>query len=138
MGFLLDFDSKNNILRVTLEGGVTDAIVLECYAAIAKRVALRPCRVILSFSGATEFQVSSVTVRHLAEVAPAVPAGYMRVCVCPQDFIYGMARMFQMLGEATRPDLRVVRTMDEAYSVLGVKSPEFVLVTKAELGADSL
>ena len=49
----------------------------------------------------------------------------MRVFVAPKDLIYGMARMFQILGEATRPDLPVVRTMDEAYSLLQVESPEF-------------
>jgi hypothetical protein len=36
-----------------------------------------------------------------------------------------MVRMFQILGEDTRPDLRIVRTMDEAHRLLGVESPEF-------------
>jgi hypothetical protein len=49
----------------------------------------------------------------------------MRVLVIPQIFIYGLARMFQILGEKTRPELQVVRTMDEAYFLLGVESPEF-------------
>jgi len=40
-----------------------------------------------------------------------------------------MMRMFQMLGEPTRPDLHVVRTMDEAYRLLRVESPEFKLVS---------
>lgn len=49
----------------------------------------------------------------------------MRVLVVPKAIIYGMARMFQILGEKTRPDLHVVRTMDEAYRLLRVESPEF-------------
>lgn len=46
----------------------------------------------------------------------------------PKNFIYGLARMFQILTEDTRPELQVVRTMDEAFRLLEVKSPEFRLV----------
>lgn len=63
----------------------------------------------------TKFEVSSNAIRELAQSSPIIPAGYMRVIVAPQDFRYGMMRMFQILSEKTRPDLHVVRTMDEAY-----------------------
>lgn len=43
----------------------------------------------------------------------------------PQIFIYGLARMFQILGEKNRPELQVVRTLDEAYTMLGVEFPDF-------------
>ena len=33
--------------------------------------------------------------------------------------------MFQILSEKTRPDLHIVRTIDEAYRLLNVESPEF-------------
>jgi hypothetical protein len=33
--------------------------------------------------------------------------------------------MFQITGEATRPLLKVVRTMDEALADLGVQPPHF-------------
>ncbi|MGA7629472.1 MAG: hypothetical protein WCB11_01815 [Terriglobales bacterium] len=46
----------------------------------------------------------------------------------PQIFIYGLARMFQILGEKSRPELQVVRTMEEAYQLLGVEDPEFYLL----------
>ena len=39
--------------------------------------------------------------------------------------MYGLMRMFQMLSDLTRPDLCVVRTIDEAYRLLRVESPEF-------------
>jgi hypothetical protein len=87
-----------------------------------------PCRGILDFSNVTDFEVSSEAIRRVAASPPAFPAGYMRVLVIPHDLIYGMARMFQILGEKTRPDLQVVRTMDEAFRLLQVKTPEFRLV----------
>jgi hypothetical protein len=45
--------------------------------------------------------------------------------VVPQDYRFGMMRMFQILSELTRPDFQVVRTLDEAYRLLRVESPEF-------------
>ena len=49
----------------------------------------------------------------------------MRVAVAPQDLLFGMIRMLQIRSEKTRPELHVVRTMDEAYRLLLVESPEF-------------
>lgn len=126
MAFTLDFDAKNNILRVTLEGRVTDAILVECYAAVARYMAThQPCPMLADNSAVTKFEVSTGTMQELAESAPALPTRYMRVFVAPEDSVYGMARMFQMLGEKKRPNLHVVRTLDEAYSLLRVESPEF-------------
>ncbi len=126
MGFVLDFDARNNILRVTLEGPVTDAILLDAYATAAKYVASRaPCRGIWEVSEVSQFEVSSDAIRRLAKSSPIIRPGHMRVVIAPQDFLYGMMRMFQILGEGTRPDLHVVRTLGEAYQLLQVESPEF-------------
>jgi hypothetical protein len=37
-------------------------------------------------------------------------------------------RMLEILSEKSRPELRVVRTMEEAYRLLGVETPEFKAV----------
>lgn len=125
VAFVMEFDARNRILRVTLKGTVTDAMMLDCYATIANSVASQPCRGIVDVSEVTKFDVSSDTIKQMAAAPPAFPIGYMRVLVAPKEFVYGMARMFQMLGEDTRPDLRVVRAIDEAYRLLQVESPEF-------------
>jgi hypothetical protein len=131
VGFFMEFDVRNNILRMTLEGRVTNAIMLDAYATAARYVASHvPCRGIGDVSQVTKFEVSISTVRKLALSAPVIPAGYTRVFVAPQDSVYGMVRMFQTLGESTRPDFHVVRTMDEAYRLLRVESPEFTPVSE--------
>jgi hypothetical protein len=38
---------------------------------------------------------------------------------------FGLARMFQILGEETRPKLQVVRTLNDALVALGAQSPHF-------------
>jgi hypothetical protein len=122
----IDFDAKNNILRATLEGPMTGQTLLDLHTKGALYTASHPpCRGILDFSGVTDFEVSSDAIRRMAAAPAAFPAGYMRVLVIPQVFIYGLARMFQILGEKTRPELQVVRSLDEAYVLLGVQSPEF-------------
>lgn len=126
MGFVLEFDAESRILRVTLEGRLTDTILLASYEAAAGYVASHPpCRGIVDFSGVTNFEVSSAGMRQLATSAPAFPTASMRVLVAPSDFLFGMMRMFQILGEKTRPNLHVVHTIDEAYRLLQVESPEF-------------
>lgn len=132
MNIVLDFDAKNNILRGTIEGPMTGAMLLNLYAAAERYMASHPpCRGILDFSRVTDFEVSSDAIRQVAASPPVFPAGYMRVLVIPQIFIYGLARMFQILGEKTRPELQVVRTMDEAFHLLGVESPEFHPVSQS-------
>jgi hypothetical protein len=133
MALVVEFDAKNNILRGTLDGRMTGAILLDFYPRAAKYMASRPpCRGILDFSKVADFEVSSAAIRQVAALPPAFPAGYMRVLVIPRDFIYGLARMFQILTQETRPELQVVRTIEEAYRLLEVSSPEFHRVDDIE------
>ena len=131
MGFVLEFDAKNNILRGTVEGPLTDGLLLSYYEAAARYTASHPpCRGIWDFSRVTaRVEVSSQTVRELVKRRPIIPVGYMRIVVAPQDIIFGMMRMLQILSEGARPEFHVVRTMDEAYRLLLVESPEFSLIT---------
>jgi len=129
MGFVLEFDAKNNILRGTLDGRATDAFVLECYAAATRYTTSHPpCRGLWVVSDITSFEVSNHTIREIARKPPIIAPGYIRVVVAASDFLFGMMRMLQILAGETRPDLHVVRTMDEAYQLLRVESPEFAPV----------
>ena len=133
MALVVEFDAKNNVLRGTLDGPMTGTILLDLYARASKCMACRPpCRGILDFSKVTKCEVSSSAIRQVAAAPPAFPAGQMRVLVIPRDFIFGLARMFQILTEQTRPELRVVRTMEEAYRLLEVTSPDFQPVSDVE------
>ena len=129
MGFAIDFDPKNNILRGTLEGPLTDTILLDSYGAAARYTALHPpCRGIWDFSDVTEFEVSNAAIKQAAVKRPIIASGYMRVIVAPQAFLFGMMRMLQLLSEEARLEWFVVRTMDEAYSCLLVDAPDFTPV----------
>lgn len=127
MNLLIELDAASLVLRFTVEGPLTYATLIAGYAELARVAKLYPgCRGIIDFSLVSEYDLSPDLLRQLAKSAPAIPAGRDRVVVAPQDYVYGMARMFAILGEQTRPELHVVRTMREAFSILGIQSPQFV------------
>src|SRR5208282_6511521 len=58
-----------------------------------------------------------VGVRELAERPPVLPDDLL-IVVAPQDEIYGMARMYEMIGSRTRDHLHIVRSLADAYALL--------------------
>jgi len=125
MSLVMEFDPKNKILRLTIDGPLTDAIVFGIFEAAGRYASSHPpCRSITDLSKVTANEISSDAIRQMAK-APAPAPALTRVVVAAKDHSYAMARMFQMLSEETRPNFHVVHTMEEAYDLLGVVSPEF-------------
>jgi hypothetical protein len=116
----------NNTLLVLWKDRVTDEILLDCYSKT--RLLLAPdsrCKAIQDFSGVTAFDVSTETLERLASMPSAISIESLHVIVAPKDLVFGVSRMFSVLGEKTRPNLRVVRSMAEAYDLLGIVQPQF-------------
>jgi len=131
-----DFDPVNNILRYTWDGNLTDALLLEGDANGRKLLAARPpCRGILDFSRVTRVDASSQTIQRIASKPPAYGPGQTVILVAPEDVVYGLSRMFVAVAESRRPRVQVVRTMDEAYRLLHVDSPQFSPVGISEASA---
>ncbi|MGA8036698.1 MAG: hypothetical protein WB985_12085 [Candidatus Acidiferrales bacterium] len=122
-----DFDFDNKIIRCRVDGVVTDDSLREHYREIAAHGAARPTfRGLLDMSGVTALNVTSNTIRELAALPPAIPdPDVPRVIVAGSAQMFGMARMFELQGAETRPNLHVVRTERDAFAILGVRSPEF-------------
>ena len=136
MPYYFEFDTGNRILPGTLEGRITDAEVGEIYRLMSRYVAsLNPAAGIFDASGVASFDVSTDTIQYLAACDPPFPPGKPRYIVAPADFLFGMARMFQILGEEKRQDLRVVHSAEEVYRELGVASVCFHRVQLESLSA---
>ena len=128
MAFRFEFDAANKILLMRFEGRLTDESLAELYRAARKYSAATDASVgIFDSSPVTEFAVSNDAIRALARQEPAMPDAFRRprFIVAPSKVGFGLARMFQMLGEPTRPLLSVVRTMDEVLAAIGIQSPHF-------------
>jgi hypothetical protein len=127
MSYNFEFDSRNKLLRGRFEGLVTDQIVTEFYTNAGEYVARTlPRAAIIDFSSATSFIVASSTMFILARSTPVVEDHkVIRVIVAPSAQEFGVSRIFQMLGESTRPSLRLVRSQEEAFAMLGINDPQF-------------
>jgi hypothetical protein len=128
MGFRFEFDPVDRILLLRLEGRLTDELLAECYEAVRRySTATDALAGIWDLSSVTEFAVSSEFIRHLADQEPAMPDATRRPrIICVAGTIgFGLARMFQLMGEPTRPLLKVVHNLDEALTTLGIQSPRF-------------
>ncbi len=128
-----EFADAEGVLRLTLSGEMTDQAVMEIWskgkAFVSSFVSARS---IVDLSGVTRFDVSTQAITMLARSSSS-PNHPSRVFVAPKDALYGTARMFQVLSERTRKNVHVVRTMEEAYKLLGIGSPEFRALTAIEL-----
>jgi hypothetical protein len=127
MPYRFEFDSTNRIIRCRLEGLITDEDIKECYRN-AERYALQtdPLSGIMDMSAVTSFAVSANTVRELATSPPAMPnPERLRVLIAPSPQVFGIARMFEMLGQDKRPELHVVHSEKEALAILGVPETKF-------------
>lgn len=81
---------------------------------------------IVDFSAVTDFAVSCRFIRKLAnQKAAMADTNSLLFIVAPQPYIYGLCRMFQILGEGTSPLLQIVHTLDEAFVAMGIKPPHF-------------
>jgi len=122
------FDPVNKILLFRSEGRLTDESLAESYQAIRKKSTATDASIgIWDLSSVREFGVSTQFIRQLANQEPAMPDATRRprIIVVPDTVGFGLSRMFQSVGEPTRPLLQVVHTLEEAFSALGVQSPYF-------------
>ena len=127
MPYEFDFDPTNRILRCLFEGRVTDKAMKEFFL-LATEYATRidPHGALADLSAVTSFEVSPQTIRELAKSVPALSnPDRPRCVVAPSPQIFGMVRMFEIAGESTRPNLHVVRTIEEAWAILDVEAPQF-------------
>ncbi|MFY9753881.1 MAG: hypothetical protein WAJ92_14655 [Candidatus Acidiferrales bacterium] len=127
MPYKFDFDRTNRIIRCSIEGLVTDETLKDYYLAIAKfGESNSGYRGIFDMSAVTHVNISTQTIRELANLPPALPQPDLPRCiVAGTSELFGLARMFDLQGSATRPNLHVVRTGREALAILGITDAKF-------------
>ncbi len=126
--FRFEFDVGNKLLLLRLEERLTEELATELFKAIRiYSVATDAKAGIWDMSSVTEFSLSSDFIRDLASREPAMPnaTSRPRIIVVPKTFVFGLARMFALLGQRRNPLLHVVHTLEEALTTLGVQSPHF-------------
>src|SRR5262249_11640107 len=127
LDFQIDLDPIHLIIRASITAPVVTEEVADDYYWAVSLVAAHggPYAAIYDLSGVTGTTLSPSAVRGFAKRPYPVPGPRHRVLVAKEPSIYGMARMLQLYQDVMGEHFRVVRSMEEAYELLGVRAEDF-------------
>lgn len=127
MAYVFELDAIHRVLLFRFSGDVSEQRIGQFYGEAGAQIErIHPRAAIFDFTAVTSFNVSSASVRSLAEASPLIPdVACPRVVVAPAQHIFAMSRMFQIRGESSRPSFTVVHSMAEALAVIGLDSADF-------------
>ena len=118
------FDARLELLKVMLVGRVEAAPLLAVITTLRRLAAqLRPVRVVYDCSAVMSIHFDTSFVDSLASLRPVFDSGAQEVILAPQEYLYGLARMFQQMSEQQQRNVKVVRTWPEAHHVFGLTEP---------------
>jgi hypothetical protein len=121
----VSIDEMRNIVYILFNGVMTDELLISTYAQLSHYVPdNEETATLIDFSEVTFGEVTSRAIRELAASPHLAPKNRLSVLVTPKEVTFGMARMFEILGGEKRPGLRIVRSIDEAYALLGIHKLE--------------
>ena len=124
--FRAESNHRPRTMLVRVAGKLTDESLATLY--LTSQAYSAASFSIVDFSAVTDFAVSCDFIKRLADRKAAMAdTGSLFFIVAPQPYVYGLCRMFQILGEGTSPLLQIVHTLDEAFVAMGIKPPHFEL-----------
>jgi hypothetical protein len=126
--FRFEFDPLHKILLLRVEGRLTDESLKECYWSVRKySTEIDASAGIWDLSSVTEFAVSPEFLCDLAYREPAMPDATKRprFSVAPPGFGLSISRLYEIAARPLNPLLKIVLSVDEALTELGVQSPHF-------------
>jgi hypothetical protein len=126
MPFEMLFDGDHKVLLVRFGRALTRQ-ALEAMVEAARDFAAvhGNCDGIVDFSAVEKLDIDVAYLRAYGG-SPRVMAGARRILVAPHDEMFGVARLYglhQSTSQGEEP--MVVRDLQEAYDLLGLKDPDF-------------
>jgi hypothetical protein len=119
MAVRIAIDAARGLVIVTVTGELSDETLLEIPAALHANPELRPeSSLLVDLSGAEGRRVTSAGVRRLAEQPLYFAKSSRRAVVVPSDLGFGVARMYDLLRDASGGGVRVYRDRAEAEAWL--------------------
>lgn len=122
-----EFDFAHRILLTVMEGEIQGPEISTIDQEMRARIVrLQPAAGISDLTHVTQFNVPARIMRSAALLQPPpFPPETPRFIVAPTDVLYGMSRMYELVADRPHGKLQVVRSRDEALSVLGISNPKF-------------
>ena len=132
MPYRFEYDRKHKILLAIAWGEFGDDEQRRIINDIRKIASALGARAgIGDVSAVTAYRVSPAVMQSVARGPSPYGAGVPRYLVAPSDIAFGMSRLYQMAGEKTGGQLRVVRSRDDALEELGARDAQFEPVDAA-------
>jgi hypothetical protein len=127
MAHRLEFDFQHRILLIIHEGTVHGQEIEKLGDQLKPQLSvLNPSAAISDFSGATAVHITSYMVQHLAmKDAASCLRILRRFIVAPREYQFGLARMYELCAHPPFVDLCIVRSKEEALTIIGVQNPKF-------------
>ena len=124
MSGLVKIDVEKRFVYSAFSGRTDDQEFLQQRSVIESHPDFDPSfSEIVDFSGVTGGEISNAALRNQAERESIYQPTSKHVVVCPMDLYFGLARMFQVYAEHSRPNFTVMRSLSDAYVQLGLKPP---------------
>lgn len=121
MAVQLTVDTNQKLFVATYTGEINDDEILGLASLVRSHPDFDPSfSITWDFSGVTAGTISTYAMQELSRRESILSPTSMHVIVAPQDHIFGIFRMGQVLAEQTKPNVVVVRSAAEAHHLLGL------------------
>jgi hypothetical protein len=122
LGVQFTIDIHQKLVVSTYSGEINDADLFDVAPLIASHPDFDPMfSEIVDFSGVTSGTVSSLAIERKARQESIFSPTSKHAVITPQAHLFGLARMFAVYAEPTKPNIMVVRTINEARQFLGLE-----------------
>ena len=122
MSVILKINPQKRVVHSTFFGVVTDEEMLTHSHTIAGHPDFHSeYDEIIDLTMVTEVRVSTTAMQELAGRKSVFQPSVKHVIIAPKDFSFERAQQFKRLAEASRPNLKVVRTATDAHEFVGLK-----------------
>ena len=119
MGVQVTIEVSQRLVLWTFSGELTDADTVGAGSLIRSHPDFDPnFSEIIDCSAVTGVSVSTSAVEQVSRRESHFNLASLHVIIAPQDVIFGLARMAQVFAEKTKPNVVVVRSMEEAREYL--------------------
>ena len=127
MDYEIDLCPEQSVIRVTITAEtMTLELAEEIYRHLSEATSSGgPYAAIYDLSATKQTSMPTIQVRGFGRRKPSIPMGRPHVVVGTEPVIFGLARVFQMCGEAVGSEYQNVYSVDEAYDIVGVHPEDF-------------
>jgi hypothetical protein len=117
------FDADRKILLTRVTGVLDEPLLLECHRQMKRAAAATaPQSSICDLRAVVDFPLSAQFLHHLAKQVPPLDPQCPSFIVVPNQLAYGLARMFQIESEHTKPETTVVLPHDREFAAFHSRS----------------